>query len=342
MTDNTQANEPDQADDAPASTQPPESPAKKATPISAVERYRRAARRRKFGPPMTVDPAPPLDVDTLWRGLARDGQMRFLVARCTRTVRESVARLGAAAAVSKLMAESMIAALLLRSTLNPGEQLQLIARHEGAVGRIVADIWSAGGMRMTVEKPTVAAHAQDLLGPGALEVARTRGGRSVYRSSVPMRDTIADSVMHFLLASEQIVSVLRLDVAMTGARVDFAGGYLLQMMPEGTHGDLEKLVANLEGLPDLNTGMTDDDPDGRDWSATLVGGFLWDQVARESVEFKCRCSETRVMAMLSTLPPQDLTELIREGNGIETTCEYCRSTYKVSPAQMRSLLSDPS
>lgn len=309
--------------------------------LSAVERYRLAAEQRKFGPPLTLDPAPDVGSDTMWRGLARDGQMRLLVARCTNAVRENCTRLGGDREVSRLAGETLIASLLLRSTLNPGEQLQFIARNEGPAGRIVADVWADGGMRATVEVRKIPVGLNGL-GDGNLEITRTRGGRQVYLSAIPLQATIAETVMHYLLTSEQIVSLLRVEQVIERGRLVFAGGYIVQMMPEGSREDLAKLVSNIDGLQPLRQGMTENDADGRRWTSDLLDGFLWDQVGREDVRFRCRCSNERVMSMLSALPRTDIKELLVDREAVETVCEYCATKYVVSPEQLKSLLAEPS
>lgn len=309
--------------------------------LSAVERYKRATELRKFGPPMTLDPAPALNVDTMWRGLARDGEMRLLIARCTAAVRDNCSRLACGPEAARLIGETLIASLLLRSTLNPSEQLQFIARNEGPAGRIVADVWADGGMRATVERRDLPVGLNGL-GDGNLEVARTRGGRQVYRSSIPLQSTVADTVMHYLVTSEQIVSLLRIEQVVEDGKLRFAGGYLVQMMPEGSHEDLATLVTNIESLPPLHQGMTEADSDARSWTTSLLSGFLWDQVGRESVVFRCRCSNDRVLAMLSALPRSDIEELLRDREAVETVCEYCAAKYVISPEQLKSLLADPS
>lgn len=309
--------------------------------LSAVERYKRAAKLRKAGPPLVVGPVPLADADTMWRGLARGGQMRFLVARASQAVRENCAKLDAGREASRLIAETLIAGLLLRSTLSPGEQLQLILHNEGPAGRIVADVWSDTGMRATVANLEIP-QGMSGLGEGHLEVAKTRSGRSVYRSAVPLQGTIAETIMHYLLTSEQIVSLLRIERKVGAHGLEFAGGYLVQMMPEGTRDELAQLVENLESLPPLAAAMTGDDTDGLKWAGNLMAGFRWDQVAREGVEFRCRCSAERVLTMLATIPRHEIEELIAQREVVETKCEYCQTEYAVSHEQLQSLLAEPS
>lgn len=307
--------------------------------LSAVERYRLAAEARRTGPPLRVEPIPDLAADTMWRGLARDGALRMLVVRGTEAVSQNAQALGCDADMTRLVGEALLCSLLVRSTLNPAEQLQAHLRHDGAAGRIVVDIWADRGMRATVEHRT--ASADQAIGEGTFEVARSRVGHPVYRSSVRAQPTIADCAMHYLAGSEQIVSLLRTEVIVQNGAVTFAGGFLVQMMPESQHDDLQTLLDNLAALQELRGGMTTDDPDGCAWAGDLLNGFRWDQVAREEVAYVCNCSQARVLTMLSALPRAELQEMADSDEVIETTCEYCNTTYKVGAAQLRKLLEPP-
>ena len=84
--------------------------------------------------------------------------------------------------------------------------------------------------------------------------------------------------------------------------------------------------------------MTADDPDGRAWTSRLLEGFRWDQVARERPHFACRCSRGRLVAALSSLPRADLEELVRDGEPVDSICEYCNTTYTLSVPELEILL----
>ncbi len=339
----------------PTSKRPePNVPSRETTPsptFHAGERRERLAARREerraarlLAPTLFLDPPPPLGEDTMWRGLLRDGEMRILVARTTAAVGEAAARLGCSADSGRLVAELVTGALLVRSTINPEERLQLFVQGDGAAGQLVCDVWAEGGMRASLQRAeaTVADHGP-LIGHGTAQFVRhgRRGG--TYRSTMAVAGDESDELlMRYLLESEQILSLIHIDVAMDGPRVAAAVGYLVQVMPHGEHRDLRRLVANLKGLEPLRRGMTGDDPDGRAWAARLLDGFRWDQCARESVAFQCRCSRERMMAMLMTLQREELALMATEGEGVDTVCDYCRTTWRISAPELAQMAERPS
>ncbi len=312
---------------------------------TAASKYRRRQLERQLGPTQFLDEPPPVTHDTLWRGLARKGEARVLVVRATDAAKEAASRLGASEEVAKLIGELIVSSLLVRSTLNPDARMQVYIRHDGPTGKMVVDTWEGGGVRVFVKTPEATRELDGaLFGPGVMEVSRTHAatGKS-WRSTVQLQgDRVEDFMMHYLLESEQVLSLLRVEVTAGQGTVQSAVGYLVQLMPEGTHDDLKRMTANLELMTPLSEGMSHADPDGRAWAEALMQGFLWDQCAREMVEYECRCSDQRILHMLSTLPRADLEEMAADPEMIEITCDFCRTKYSVKPSVIAGLLERPS
>lgn len=310
-----------------------------------AERMRRLLRERREGPTQFVDVAPALEVDTLWRGLTRGGEARLLVVRATQTVREVAARLECSADVAQLLGELMVATLLVRSTLNPEERMQIAFKNDGAAGQLLVDAWESGGIRAFARHPQVTLKDHGLLlGNGLVEVTRSReSAKRGHRSAVSLDGHGIDAaMMRYLLESEQILSLLRVQVEADAQGVTAAQGYLVQLMPEGSREDLRRMLGNLEAAPLLAQGMTAQDPDGRVWAEGLMAGLKWDQCAREQVSFQCRCSEDRILSMIATLPRADIAELAQGDEPLETQCDFCRTRYVLRPSQVAVLLEEPS
>ncbi len=310
--------------------------------LSAAEQYRRAAEARRTGPTLWLDPAPSYEEDTLWRGLTRDGELRVLVCRATRTAREIVSRLGCSNEVGQLVGEALTALQLLRSTVNPDAQMQLLLQHDGPLGQLVVDAWPDGGMRAHVANPKASADGGGLVGEGIATIVRYSRARGSYRSDLQLAgDGIEGLAMRYLLESEQILGLLQVSAEIDdGGELDLFG-YLVQVTPEGTRADLQRLVDNLGDMPPIPQAQSADDPDGRAWASALLADFRWDQCARQELRFDCRCSRERVLGTLATLPRADLTELAASGEAIETVCEYCQERYRIDPRQIGQLLEEP-
>lgn len=307
----------------------------------AASKYRRRQLERQLGPTQWLDIPPPVHADTLWRGLTRKGEARLLVARATDAVLEATERLGCSPEMAKWLGELMVSTILVRSTLNPEARMQVYIRHDGSAGQLVVDAWETGGVRAYAKVPDA---QSPLIGAGIMEVQRHQPGRNrAWQSAVQLEgDDAAEFMMKYLIDSEQILGILRVEVDVVDGKVRSAVGYLVQLMPEGTGDDLGRMTFNLGNAGSLRDGMTTDDPDGRAWAEGLMDGFRWDQCAREFLEYECRCSEERVLSVLSTLPRGDLEELATSDEPVETTCDFCRTMYRVAPSRVAALLELPS
>ena len=320
----------------------PETPAEPRVRSAAAQRYLAAREARRTAPPERLSDPPAPEEDTLWRGLLRDGQMRLIVARAGRASHEIAERLGCEAVASAFLHELVTAAQLLRATLNPDETLQLAGFQQGGVGNFVVDVFEDGGVRATLRHPD--AEGLALVG-GTMQVTRQQRGRGQYRSSVAF-DADArpvDVLMHYLLESEQILTLLEVDLDPSRRDHGMAAvGYLVQLMPEGSREDLARLVQNLQASGRPGAAMTAEDADGVAWAERLLGGFYWDQVARQELGFSCPCSPERVLTLLASLPKADLAEVIEGLEVVESTCDYCRTSYATPVDQIRVLLDSPS
>ncbi len=308
----------------------------------AVERYLAAREARKTAPPELLPDPPAHDEDTLWRGLLRDGQMRLLVSRATVAMTEIAERLQTSPDVTRVLAELWCGAQLVRATIHPDEAIQLACTQDGGMGNFVVDIHDDGTGRATVRNPQFRG---DPIAGGRLQVTRLRKGVGKYRSSIEMMpgERPTELLMRYLQDSEQILSLLDVDVALDDAGgLTSVVGSVVQLMPEGTREDLARLVANLERSGTLRASMTPDDPDAIGWAGRILDGFYWDQVARQDVGFACTCSAERVIALLASLSPADIAELIEGLETLETTCDYCRTTWSTPVSQLQPLLATPS
>ena len=90
----------------------------------------------------------------------------------------------------------------------------------------------------------------------------------------------------------------------------------------------------INGVEDEWNAMSEADPDARAWVDRLLGGYRWDQSAREPVAFVCRCSRERHLAILSALPSEDLQDMVESAQPIEIACEFCRREYVIQPREL--------
>ena len=70
----------------------------------------------------------------------------------------------------------------------------------------------------------------------------------------------------------------------------------------------------------------------------ILGDFDLKIIDRMPVEFACDCSRERFEAGLITLGPHELEELVKAGEEVETQCQFCRSAYYFSIAELQNMI----
>jgi molecular chaperone Hsp33 len=182
-------------------------------------------------------------------------------------------------------------------------------------------------------------------------VVRDLGMRDTFRGQTELADGEIDTdVEKYLAMSEQIDSALACETLLdpeTG-EIRCAVGVLLQALPGGEGiSVLEAARARLragELAAALRT-LVALDPDAP------VDLFM-DQVARAAlgervaaldildarpVRFHCPCTRDRARTTLGLLGQDDLAAMIREDGAAEVTCDFCRTTYTFTDADLEQI-----
>ena len=285
------------------------------------------------------------------------------VAIPSRNARGRIARLGSVVdtvlashhyppVIEKLLAEALTLTALLGSLLKePQGQLTLQAQTEGgAIDLLVCD-YLGGELRGYVrhdaekvealpEEPTL----QELFGKGYLAITFDQPvAEERYQGIVPLEGkNLGDAAQSYFAQSEQIPSLVRLAAEKRGDHW-FAGGLLLQHLPEGE-----------EGRERLHTRL-----DHPDWPhvAILAGSvkaeeltdpelplddLLWrlfheeDEVRTlNAVPLKrgCRCDPDYVRSVIARFPEQEREAMVGEDGLIRVDCEFCSSSFAMKPSE---------
>jgi molecular chaperone Hsp33 len=283
------------------------------------------------------------------------------VAIPARNARGRIARLGSVldailashnypATIEKLLAEALTLTALLGSLLKePQGQLTLQAQTEGGpVDLMVCDYLGGelrGYIRHDAEKlaglpdePTL----PDLFGKGYLAITFDQPlAKERYQGIVPLEGkNLGEAAQSYFAQSEQIPSLVRLAAEKRGNHW-FAGGLLLQHLPEGE-----------EGRERLHTRL-----DHPDWPhVAILGGsvkaeeltdptlplddLLW-RLFHEEDELRtlaatalrrgCRCDPDYVRSVIARFPEDDRAAMVGEDGMIRVDCAFCSSSFAIEP-----------
>ena len=177
------------------------------------------------------------------------------------------------------------------------------------------------------------------IGIGVLTVIKDMGLKDPYVGQTELKTgEIAEDLTYYFAVSEQVPSSVGLGVLVdVDCSVRQAGGFILQLMPDVSDEVIDKLEEKIKGIKSV-TEMFEDNMTPEDIINELLGDFNVEILDKHDVEFKCDCSEERVLKAVAGLNKNDLQSLIDEGEPLEIRCQYCNKVYNFSIDKLKELM----
>jgi molecular chaperone Hsp33 len=255
--------------------------------------------------------------------------------------------------VSRLLGEAVALTALLGASLKADGKLILQATTDGAVDLLVADYLVPGALRgyARFDPERLAALDGDddaaLLGRGHLAMTIDRGvDTERYQGVVPLEgESLTDAADAYFRQSEQLPTFIRLAVARhfgaaengDGAWTWRAGGLLVQKLTrEGGVASEKEFEEDWTRAKALAETVEDHElldpmlPPDR----LLFRLFHEEQVRAFRpipLETYCSCSRERVEELLSSFSPEDLADMVVDGE-VVVNCEFCNARYNFEPS----------
>lgn len=284
--------------------------------------------------------------DHIVRALSISGGIRVLACTTAELAREVCALHAASATVSIALGRGLSGGALMGALLKPDQRVALKFEGNGPLGKLIVEADSDGAVRASAGNPAAEAELLEgrwnvpgVLGrAGFLTVSKDLGlGGEPYHGMVQLRSSeIGDDLAYYLTDSEQVPSAVGLGASLDeSGRIATCGGFLVQALPKVDEDQLERVMANIAGLPAMSDMLQAGGPD-------LLVQRLFDSVAYTRLEsrdifFRCGCSREKVERALLTFGQHELREMGARENGAEATCEFCRQTYSFDQADLERL-----
>jgi molecular chaperone Hsp33 len=277
--------------------------------------------------------------DSALRAMTDDGAFRAITVRTTDTVRRMLATQSVWGAEAVHLADLVTGAILVRETMAPSHRLQGLLRSADGTRLWVGESHPDGGARGLLTRKDKNTPAS--INGGTLEVVRTLHNGELHRGMVQVPGvTVSKALMVYLQESEQVVSMLAIACVLGDDHVVAAGGYLVQLLPEVGLGPLAIMAERLRDFENIGPLLAKSDAAASPLMDELLYGMPFTRLEERPLAWRCRCSEERMRASLATLPRSDLASLIAEDKPLELTCDFCRTGYVVSPADVRALVGE--
>jgi molecular chaperone Hsp33 len=278
---------------------------------------------------------------------------RGRIARLGTVVDQVLANHGYPPAIEKLLAEALTLTALLGSLLKePQGQLTLQAQTQGGIVDLMVCDYLGGALRGYVRhdperlaKASAEPSLKELFGDGYLAITFDQPlANERYQGIVPLEGkNLGDAAHSYFAQSEQIPSLVRL-AAEKREEHWFAGGLLLQHLPEGE-----------EGRERLHTRL-----DHPDWPhVAILGGsvkpqeltdpelpldeLIW-RLFHEEEELRtldavslsrgCRCDPDYVRSVIARFPADEREAMVGDDGLIRVDCAFCSSSFAIQPSEL--------
>lgn len=252
--------------------------------------------------------------------------------------------------IEKLLAEALTLTALLGSLLKEAEgQLTLQAQTEGgAIDLMVCD-YRGGELRGYVRhdaerlaalppEPTL----KELFGNGYLAITFDQPiAKERYQGIVPLEGkNLGEAAQSYFTQSEQIPSLVRLAAGKRGEHW-FAGGLLLQHLPEGEEGR-DRLHTRLDhpDWPHVAILGGSVKPDELTDPALPLDDLIW-RLFHDEDEVRtlpatplsrgCRCDPDYVRSVIARFPEDERAAMVGDDGMIRVDCAFCSSTFAIEP-----------
>lgn len=119
--------------------------------------------------------------------------------------------------------------------------------------------------------------------------------------------------------------------------VEYAGGFIVQLMPDATEEVISQLEKNIAEIPSV-TDMLKSGCKPEDMLERVLFGLSPKVLEKNEVTFECDCSKGRMAEALISIGKHSLTELLEEDKGAEVGCQFCNQKYNFAEEELKELI----
>ncbi len=288
-------------------------------------------------------------MDYMIRATAADGQVRAFAAYTKDIVEKARSIHNTSPVATAALGRTLTAGVMMGSMMKGDRDvLTILIKGDGPIGGITVTADSKGGVKGYVGNPEVLLHANEkgkldvsgAVGRGFLTVIMDLGLKEPYTGQVELvSGELGEDFTYYFTVSEQTPSSVGLGVLLNKENyVDEAGGFIIQLMPGTSDEVIDTLEKNLTGVDSvtkmLKAGMTPEDILNK-----LLAGLSPEILGRnENIGFRCNCSSERMAKALISLGKKELESLAEGSEPVELNCQFCGSSYRFTPEEIKEML----
>jgi len=251
--------------------------------------------------------------DRTIRAISEDGSFRVITISTLDTVTEIIeAQRGVAERdgrefteeEARLIGQVVTGSVLVRETMSPDYRVQVTLSSPDS-GSILGDSQPKGFTRGLLQR-SASAEPISLGGRTVLKVSRVLRNGELNQGIVATREDqgLSEALTEYMIASEQITSFIGVATVLgDGMTPVFAGGFIVQLLPEVTGEALRPMTNLLEKMPATAQVLREHHNDPAALMATLLEQFPHVILDASEVFKGCSCTEARILAAFATVDP---------------------------------------
>ena len=285
--------------------------------------------------------------DILTRAITKDGFFKISAVVSTETVEQARKYHKTMPIASAALGRLLSAGLLMGSELKEeNSKLTIQLKGDGPIGTVLVAANSKGEVKGYVDNPLVDLPLKSngkldvgkAVGKGTLCVIKDLCLKEPYVGQVDIQTgEIGDDLAYYFALSEQVPSMVSLGVLVdTDYSIKYAGGFIIQVMPECDEESLSKLENSVRGLMSM-TEMLSKGMDGKEIIKYVMLGFDVDILETREVGYVCGCSRERMERAIISLGEKEIDGIIKDQGEAEIVCSFCNTAYKFNSDELEEM-----
>ncbi|MBQ8093529.1 MAG: Hsp33 family molecular chaperone HslO [Clostridia bacterium] len=248
------------------------------------------------------------------------------------------------AAMGRMIAATAMMGVNLKSD---GDRITATINGGGPAGPLCAVAGPDGAVKVTIEHPEVELKLKangkldvgGVLGrDGQLTIMRSYGFGEPYLGKVQLvSGEIAEDFAMYYLESEQTPTLCALGT-LVGENIISSGGILIQAMPECSEQLLDQLEIRAELFGSISQLLSEMSLE--EIVENCFRGLEPEILESMPLKLECDCSRPKIEQVILSMGADEIRDLIREQNGCEVTCHFCRKHYMFTGSELEALVEE--
>ncbi|KAL3680490.1 hypothetical protein R1sor_023446 [Riccia sorocarpa] len=288
--------------------------------------------------------------DQLLRCISYDAEVSIITLVATDVVREAQRRHRTSPTASAALGRALLGTLLVGAMKGEDESVQMTFLGQGPLGQMTTvckDYMVKGFVANPDCESSLKANGKldvgSAVGTGTLRVVRdNENWKQPFSGTVPIHSgEIAEDIAHYLADSEQMNVALGVGVSLSKTKaVEFAGGFLVQVLPFCSEETLAQLEKNIMKMPPLSE--SEATLSAKNISERLLEGIgLGDYDSLPVPKFgPCTVDDlkSRMVRAVASLGKADIRQLLEEQGHVEVKCEFCAEVVRFGESDLQDIL----